>query len=55
MFALQLNPHHSYQFGRDSVNSLGRVGMGPIFKPIRVQNPNEVKKEAVSSIQRLKR
>lgn len=55
MFARHLNHHQSFQFGRDSVNTLGKVGTSPIFKPIGVPNPTEARKEAVSSIQRLKR
>lgn len=55
MFARHMNPNHSYQFGRDSVKSLGKVGMTPTFKPIGFPNPNEVKKDVVSSIQRVKR
>lgn len=55
MFGRQLNPHHSFQFGKDNAKALGKIGLTPTYRPIMFTNPSEVKKEAVSSIQRVKR
>lgn len=57
MFARQLNPHHSYQFGVDKVAHFGKAGIIPFVPPkpgqvfkVGMPNPNAIK----SSIQRSK-
>lgn len=57
MFIRHINPHHSYQFGNESVKTIGKVGVTPFVPPkqgqvfkIGMPNPNALK----SSIQRAK-
>lgn len=55
MFARQINPHHSFYLGRENVKNLGRVGVVQPLKPIGMPNPNVAEKQAVKSVQRMKR
>ena len=55
-FVRQLNAHHSYQVGKDSVRkgSFGRVGVIP-FVPPRVGYPNPMPQEKPAPISSLER
>lgn len=55
-FVRQINPHHSYQVGKDSIRkgSFGRVGVIP-FVPPRVGYPNPMPQEKPAPISTLER
>ena len=55
-FVRQLNPHHSYQVGKDSNSkgSFGRVGVIP-FVPQRIGYPNPMPQEKPAPISNLER
>ncbi len=57
MFVRHLNPHHSYNFGNETVKTFGKVGVIPFDRPkpgqvfkVGMPNPNAIK----SSIERAK-
>jgi hypothetical protein len=57
MLPRQINPHHSYHFGNETVKTFGKVGVIPFVPPkpgqvfkVGMPNPNAVK----SSIERAK-
>ena len=55
-FVRQLNPRHSYQVGKESINkgSFGRVGVIP-FVPQRIGYPNPMPQEKPAPISNLER
>ena len=55
-FARQINAHHAYKVGKDSISkwSYGKVGVIP-FVPPRVGNPNPMPQEKPAPISNLER
>jgi hypothetical protein len=56
-FTRTLNPHASFQFGVQKVSNFGKPGVIPFNPkvPIGYANPNAVKKDVMSKLERSKK
>jgi hypothetical protein len=56
-FARQINPHSSYQFGVQRVSNFGKPGIIPFNPkiPIGMPNPNAIKKDVMSKLEKAKK
>lgn len=42
MFARTLNPHHSYNIGKDNLKQFGKVGIPALIPSVKIGMPNPI-------------